>query len=155
MRCTAIDSVDLFTKLQNVILFSMNIDSKVLNELQTFLIKHPQVIVGYFYGSRAHGYEIKTSDLDLAVVVKDEQIDYGNFYLKTSQIFRHFDLDLRIVTLKNSPTFLFQVINGQCVYKKSDQEKLIFETKVLQYFYDSQHIRDIYDHYLRQAFKEG
>lgn len=145
----------MFLRPYNAILFTMNIHSKVLNELQRFLIKQPKVVVGYFYGSRISGYEARDSDLDLAIAVEDEHINYSDFYLQISQIFKHFDLDLRIVTLKNSPTFLFHVINGQCIYKKSEQDKLNFETKVLRYFYDSQHIRDVYNHYLKQAFKVG
>ena len=139
--------------------------AEVVAQLGKLFQTYPQIIAAYLYGSQISGYNSRKSDLDLAVVIEEEHIDYKqslkfslcsnyrDLYLKVSQIFKGFDLDLRIITLKNSPTFLFQVIKGQCVYRKSDQEKLTFETKVLQHFYDSQHIRDIYSHYLRQAFE--
>lgn len=131
----------------------MDVGPEALNKLTKFLAEQPNIEVCYLYGSRVLGYNAKNSDLDLALVIEDENINYGNFYLQISQIFRPFELDLRIINLKSSPTFLFHVIKGQCIYAKSAREKLIFETKVMQRFYDTQRIRDIYDHYLKQAFQ--
>lgn len=110
--------------------------------------------MAYFYGSQITGYTNKKSDLDLAVITDNaNSIKYGDLYLKVSQIIKEKEVDLRIVTLKETPTYLFQVLkNGQTVYQRDELEKVKFESKVLRNFYDTQHLRDIYNSYLKQAF---
>lgn len=107
----------------------------------------------YFYGSRVKGYSAKDSDLDIAVVVDDIQsINYDKFYLQISKIIQHIELDLRVVTPKSDPTYLFEMITGKYLYQKSEKDRINFETKVLKNFYDGKHIRDIYYYYLKQSF---
>ena len=115
---------------------------------------YPSILVVYFYGSGVTGYTNKQSDLDLAVVVDDPTaIDYGDLYLKINQIIKNQEVDLRIVTLTNTPTYLFQVLkNSQRIYQRDELERVNLESQILRDFYDTQHIRDIYDSYLKQAF---
>ena len=131
----------------------MDLENGRLEKLQKLFKKMPQVLAVYFYGSRIKGYEAKNSDLDIAVVVDDiKGIDYGKLYLQVTKIIQHIELDLRVATLKNDPTYLSEVIKGQCVYQRSMEDRLNFETKVLRGFDDGKHIRDIYYHYLKQSF---
>ncbi len=134
----------------------MNISKDKLGQLRNMFKKQQNVVAVYVYGSRLKGYNTAKSDLDLAVVVDDvDKINYQSLYLKINQLFKKIEIDLRIVTAKSSPTYLFQVLkSGQCVYQRDEIEKVQFETKALKDFYDSQHLRDIYDRYLRQAFIE-
>ena len=134
----------------------MNISKDKLGQLRNMFKKQQNVVAVYVYGSRLKGYSTAKSDLDLAVVVDDvDKINYQSLYLKINQLFKKIEIDLRIVTAKSSPTYLFQVLkSGQCVYQRDEIEKVQFETKALKDFYDSQHLRDIYDRYLRQAFIE-
>lgn len=131
----------------------MDLDLQSFKRLQEIFKKLPEVVAVYFYGSRVKDYAHKSSDLDMAVVVDNIQgMNYSKLYLQISKIVEFFELDLRIATLKNDPTYLFEVIGGRCVYKRSEEARISFETKVLENFYDGKHIRDIYYRYLRQYF---
>lgn len=134
----------------------MKIDTKRLDFLKELFKNIPEVLAGYFYGSRASGYASLNSDLDLAVVVDNSaKINYGELYLKVNQILKDAEIDLRIITKQTSPTFIFQVIKtGQCIYQRSGVEKMQFEAKALGEYYDGEHIRNIYDSYLKSFFKD-
>lgn len=132
----------------------MNISKDKIRHLKEVFREQQSVVAVYVYGSRLRAYSNVKSDLDLAVVVDDfNKIDYKDLYLKINQIFKELEIDLRIVTPTSSPTYLLQILKtGECVYQKGQVERVNFETKALKDFYDSKHIRDIYDHYLRQSF---
>lgn len=143
----------MYEKLFRCYTFSRMVDQKKQDKLKGLFKLYPQIIAVYLYGSQVGGYASKKSDLDVAVVVNAPQnIDYGDLYLKTSQIIKGFELDLRVATLKNDPTYLFEVIRGKCFYQRSERDRINFETMVLRNFYDGKHIRDIYYHYLKQSF---
>lgn len=129
-------------------------DDQIKLKLKKIFSTYPSILAAYFYGSGVTGYTNKKSDLDLAVITDDaDRIKYGDLYLKVSQIIKDREVDLRIVTLKETSTYLFQVLkNGQTVYQRNELETVKFESEVLRDFYDTQHIRDIYDSYLKQAF---
>lgn len=137
--------------------FSMELNPQSLEKLQNIFKKMPQILAVYLYGSRVKGYATKNSDLDIAVVVDDvKDINYGDLYFKVSQNIEVVEVDLRVVTKETSPTFIFQVIKtGQCIYQRESKERVRFEAKVLNEYFDTQHLRDIYNSYLKQYFKGG
>lgn len=131
----------------------MDLDQRELEKLQTIFQELPQVLVVYLYGSRVKGYAKESSDLDVAVVIDDiHGLDYGKLYPEVSGIIKSFEIDLRIVTLKNNPTYLFEVIGGRCIYKRTEEDRINFETRVMRVFYDGKYMRDIYYRYLKQHF---
>ena len=129
-------------------------DKKILTQLEELLRKYPAILVAYFYGSQITKQAVKNSDLDLAIMTNNpSKIDYTDLYYKISQIITSHEVDLRIVTPANSPTYLFQVLkNGQRIYELDAKDRVRFEAQVMKNFYDSQHIRNIYNSYLKQAF---
>lgn len=131
------------------------IDQKKQDELKDLFKLYPQIIAVYLYGSQVGGYASKKSDLDLAAIVDvPVSIDYGDLYLKVSQIIKGKEIDLRIITKQTSPTFIFQVIkSNRCIYKRSDKEKVLFESRAISEYYDGQHVREIYDSYLKPFFE--
>lgn len=131
----------------------MKLKLQSLEKLQNIFKNLPLVVAVYLYGSRVGGYAAKSSDLDIAVIVDDiESVNYDDLFSPISQIIKHVELDLRVASLKSDPIYLFEAIKGQCIYRRSDRDKINFEVKVLKNFYDSQHIRDIYYYYLKQSF---
>lgn len=135
----------------------MKLDKKTEKAIEKVFRSQPQTLAVYLYGSKIAGYERKSSDLDIAIVVDDTRsIDYGKLTLEANRIFPNVETDLRIITKDTSPTFIFQVIkNNQCIYQKSDKEKVQFESKALSDYYDGAHLRDIYDSYLKSYFAKG
>lgn len=130
-------------------------NKSITGKLQNTFQSYPQIIAAYFYGSQITGRANKQSDLDLALVVDNpKSIKYDTLYQLLTQIIKGVEIDLRIVTSKSSPTYLFQVLkSGKRVYQRDNLERVRFESEVMRNFYDFQHIRNIYDSYLKQAFK--
>lgn len=133
----------------------MDLNPQTLENLQKVFETVPQVLAVYLYGSRIEGYHQKASDLDMAAVADDTQgINYGDLIFRVNQIIKDVETDLRIITRQTSPAFAFQVIKtGQCIYQKSDKEKVQFEARVLSDYYDGSYIRNIYNSYLKPFFE--
>lgn len=113
------------------------------------------IIIAYCIGSFARGEERRDSDLDIVLVLSSlSHFDYPTAYNDISNILSGYNLDLRVVIPKDtSPLFLFQLIKeGLCIFEKDSFTQTAFETYVMKIYYDSQHIRDIYNYYLQQRF---
>lgn len=134
------------------------LDKKTIKKIQEILAKQPDVLAVYLFGSAARGQAHPKSDLDIGVVVSSAKgIDYGKLSVSLDQAVAGREVDLRIVTLKDtSPVFLYNLIKENlCLYARSDGERVRFETGALRQFYDSAKIREIYYRYLKKAVKEG
>lgn len=129
------------------------IDKKLISEIHKALSKEPRIKLAYVLGSSVSGRAVNDSDFDLAVVADNkERIDYQYLYNLISSIKLPKDLDLSLVDKDSSPLFLFQIINGVCVYLRSRKERVFFEAFVLKNYYDNAHLRKIYYSYLKQKF---
>ena len=130
------------------------IDKKLVSQIEKALSKDKNIKLAYILGSVASGRAGKNSDFDLAIVVENtDQADYRRIYDLVFPIKFSKDLDLSIVDKSSSPLFLFQIIStGQCVYQRSEEEKISFEAYVLKNYYDTAHIRKIYNAYLKEKF---
>ena len=129
----------------------------ITNDTKSNLVKILQadknIIAAYIFGSQISGTAGKKSDLDLALVVKDESaVNYGEIYFQINQLFADLEADVRIVSINSSPLFLFQILKtGICVYKIEEKERINFEVSVLKNYYDGEHLRNIYNYYLKNS----
>lgn len=124
-------------------------------QFASILNKNKHVMVVYLFGSYAKNRERKDSDLDIVVVLETlSDFDYSSMYSKISSFFPDKNLDLRVIIPKEtSPLFLFQVVkSGVCLFERSKVQRLQFETYALKIYYDSQHLRDVYNYYLDKRF---
>ncbi|MBI2330326.1 nucleotidyltransferase domain-containing protein [Candidatus Daviesbacteria bacterium] len=130
------------------------IDEKLISEIKNSLSREPKIKLAYVLGSVVSGRIKSGSDFDLAVVVDDVgEISYKQIYQLISHVSFPKDLDLSIVDKNSSPLFLFQITStGKCVYQKSDNEKINFESFAMKNYYDTAHLRNIYSSYLKERF---
>lgn len=130
------------------------ISDELVNEVKQALKQNPKVIAAYVLGSVIENRDVAGSDFDLAVIVKNSQITtYENIHKLLGRINFPRDLDLSVVDKKSSPLFLFQVISkGEKIYEKSNKEVVGFESFVMKNYYDTAHMRNIYNSYLKSAF---
>lgn len=130
------------------------IDKKLVTQIKQALSQEPKIKLAYVLGSVVSGRERADSDFDLAVIVDDmAEISYNQIYKLVSHLSFPKNLDLSIVDKNSSPLFLFQITStGNCVYKRSDNEKVSFESFVMKNYYDSAHLRNIYSAYLKERF---
>ena len=130
------------------------IDDKLISQINASLSKEPGIKLAYVLGSVISGRAKTESDFDLAVVADNaDKIGYKYIYSLISDINFPKDLDLSIVDKNSSPLFLFQIIStGQCIYQKSEKDKIAFEADTLKNYYDTAHLRKIYYSYLKGKF---
>lgn len=138
------------------------LSKKLASQIRDSLSKEPKINkfvpggikLAYVLGSAVSGRVKPDSDFDLAVVVDDvTKITYDQIYKLVSSLSFPKNLDLSIVDKNSSPLFLFQITStGRCVYKKSDNEKVSFESFVMKNYYDTAHLRKIYSAYLKERF---
>lgn len=130
-----------------------------LPKFQEALAKIPEVKLAYLIGSTAAGKTRQDSDLDIVLVVEPEnlgKIDFGSIYFSLNQLVHHPNLDLRVVALgKTDSLFLFNVIKGQLLYARSEPDRVNFEAKTMIFYYDTQHLRNIFHYYLDQRLEKG
>lgn len=130
------------------------IDNKLISQIHTSLSKEPRIKLAYVLGSIISGRAKRSSDFDLAVVVESsDKTDYKYIYSLISDMNFPKDLDLSVVDKTSSPLFLFQIVStGQCIYQRSEKERISFEAYTLKNYYDTAHLRKIYYSYLKDKF---
>jgi len=129
------------------------------NQLKKLLNAIPEVELAYLIGSFQENRLRKDSDLDLVLVVNKaglQNFDYQEIYGAISKTVQNINLDLRIVAEgETDPLFLFQVSKGMLLYSKSEQKRVDFETKAMLRYYDTQHLRNIFNKYMLERIEKG
>lgn len=129
-------------------------DIKIISSIQKTLQKESLILACYIFGSYVKGIHNKESDIDIAVVVENKKlITENSAYELLKNVPFPKNPDISVVDKTSSPLFLFQIIKyGTRVYTKDEKRIRDFETYVLKYYYDTQHLRNIYSYYLKEKF---
>jgi hypothetical protein len=133
----------------------------ILSAIRDYFAHQPDVALAYLYGSYAVDQIWAESDLDIGVLFGDGGTPYELFrrglrYAAELQAkVGRIEIDLR--ELNGAPVeFLMEVIQpGRCFYARSEQERVRFETRVIQEYLDFKPVLDEYYRELRQRLKEG
>lgn len=124
----------------------------VYKNIDKALQKEEGVISAYVLGSFLNKSK-PPDDFDLAIVTYDKNLKHKDIYKLLLNVSFPADLDLSIVNKSSSPLFLFQVIkNGKLIYSKDEKLSKSFEEFVMKNYWDTQHIRNIYNSYLPEKF---
>lgn len=129
---------------------------KIAADIQKVLKEEPRILACYIFGSYAKENYNKESDFDIAFIVENKKIitDDAVYELIKNIPFPK-NLDISVVDKTSSPIFLFQIINsGTRIYAKDENKANDFEAYVLRYYYDTQHLRNIYSYYLKEKFSQ-
>ena len=132
--------------------------SKLTNQVKKIADLVPEIKLIYLFGSQAVDRVNEESDLDIAVFVENQdEVSVRKLLVKFNQVgINPINLDLSVVDLNSSPLFLLQIIKkGKCLYKRKETLQASIEGKIMQRYYDTQHMRDIYSYYLDKSIKEG
>lgn len=132
-------------------------NNNFIEQIKKAARKDPNILTVYFFGSRQKGYANKESDLDIAIVVEDRKT--VNFE-KISQVFLPVkfpqNADISVVDKYSSPLFLYEIISGgKKIYVKNMSLTNVFEAYILQTYYDTHHLRNIYRNYLKESLEKG
>lgn len=128
-------------------------------KIASLFTNYPYIKLAYLIGSYAKGLPRADSDLDIALVVEKEDVEninYSEIYNKISKIIKHPNLDIRIVVEnKTDPLYLFEIAKGKLLYVKEEEKRVEFEKKAMLMYYDSQHLRDIFNKYIDKRIEKG
>ena len=111
------------------------------------IIRNQSVSLFYLFGSQASGATSPLSDVDCAVLFAPgvPAKTYGDRQIRLiaeiSRRLRRDDIDLVVLNAAN-PVVRFNVLAGEPLYMKSDEERIDFEVKTRREYFDTQRIRD-------------
>jgi len=130
-----------------------------IKNLKAIFSQNEKILAVYLFGSQVQGFAKTNSDLDMAVFLTNRNEISNqkilNFLMKKN-IKIPYEIDLVCVDLSSPPLLLMQIVkNGFCIYKKSQNKKVDLEAKIMNIYFDNQHIRSIYKYYLDKSFKEN
>ncbi len=103
-----------------------------LDYIKSFLIEELEAELIYLFGSYAVGKTRDDSDLDLAFLSSKEIDDYQRF-LTAQKLASKLNIDIDLVDLaKASTVFKTQIIQGDLLFAKNEQQKQQFELLTLK-----------------------
>lgn len=136
----------------------MKLSETDIKKIQDYFATQKDVVAVYLYGSFATGNPHSGSDLDIAVLFDGEVDLYrrlGRLYGDFPDLSIGVEPEVRNISLKDSPVFLMNVIQGKNVYAKDEAKRIEFEVAVMREFYDTQRLRDIDYDYMKKRIREG
>lgn len=127
----------------------------ILNENIDKLLSLFDIKLIYIFGSYAKGNNRKSSDLDIAVLMGEyAPLDKINLIGEFMDIFKRDDIDLVVLNDVNE-VLKFQVIKyGKNVYKKSEENRILFEARVMDEYMDMEFFRKRQKEIMDMVFKE-
>ena len=121
-------------------------------------LKRLGVLAVYLIGSRARGQERADSDIDIAVVVKNQKkANLRQILAVLAEKFPPERLHLSLMDLTHtSPLFLYQIAKeGQLLFAGEENFPPLFAAQAMQRYFDDQYRLDIFRRYLLKRIREG
>lgn len=130
------------------------LDKQLHLKIKAGLAKEPGILAAYVIGSAASGRMTPESDFDLAVVTQNRrQVNERRVYELVRRLKFPKDLDLSVVDTASSPLFLYQIVSkGRKIYAQNQAAVNRFEAFSLHNYYDTAHMREIYNRALKRKF---
>lgn len=128
-----------------------------LRKIRSELVKRPEVLAAYLFGSTAKGYARSGSDLDIAVLTypKFKTKDYRyQIELKDrlNQLVDDFEIDVVLVNSVGLPLQYSSVVQGKLIYSRDDTKRAKEEIKIANFY---EEMRDFYQLRLRTNLEEA
>lgn len=106
----------------------------------------------FLHGSLAHDELKSLSDIDIAILFKNEQYSYGTITKieeKLSALLGREDVDLMVLN-SASPLACMQVLcNGKNLYARSQKILTAFRLRTIQRFLATQYLRESFNRYMK------
>jgi len=123
----------------------------LMEKIKELLQKDTDILFAYLYGSYATQTTLPDSDIDIAVYLKEENMDY---YLKKDEellgSIPNDNIDIRI--LNTMPLLLkFRVIKeGKIIFSQDEQKRVDFEYDVMERYFELKPYIDEYEEVLKE-----
>ncbi|MCK9379357.1 MAG: nucleotidyltransferase domain-containing protein [Candidatus Moranbacteria bacterium] len=119
----------------------MKLTKSKIKEFSKIFAKH-KVVFAYLFGSQATGKAIKNSDIDIAIMLSKDTDTKKRFAIRCkiiSELSKIFGKNTEVVILNDTKSILFKFViikEGKLIYAKDHGERLEFELKTMNDYYD-------------------
>lgn len=120
----------------------------LVEKIRTNLESEPAVLFGYLFGSVAAGNAISTSDIDVAVYLINENktnlLDRRLALIE--KLTRALQKEVDVLVLNTASPFLKYAVlkEGALVFEREPQERIEFELKAINEYFDYKPVLDKY-----------
>jgi predicted nucleotidyltransferase len=121
------------------------------NALASLLEARGDILFAYLFGSQASGTTGPLSDVDVAVFTRSP-ISFDARLLMLADLTMFLKTDaVDLIELRDAPPLLtYEVVSsGQLLFSKDSGAQNRFEQKSFLRYFDTQHLRDVQNQYLR------
>lgn len=131
-----------------------------ISRLDTVFRKHAEIVLAYLFGSQATGRVSPMSDIDIAILFRDDLSVSGRFRLQLrlisaiGEILQRNDID--VANLNSSDVVLrYQVLKkGKLLYCANHAKKNEFFVDTLCEYFDAEPMRELYRKEMKKQIKE-
>ena len=100
---------------------------EVVNIIKNIINNEDNILFAYLFGSYAKGNQNSSSDIDIAIMLKDNSFDYYLEIVKKLQIATNKEIDLVVLNRAKNLFLIEDIINNSIVLKDSE-ERIEYET---------------------------
>jgi len=121
---------------------------EIKNILREYFQKHSEIEVAYIFGSIAQGRTSALSDIDIAIIINDQQVNvktyrYGykaEILADLIKLFKTNNIDLVILN-EASILLKHQVLYfGKLIYTKNERRRIAFQIDTINKYNDFKHL---------------
>ncbi len=133
----------------------------IINKIKNYLYLRDEVVVGYIFGSYSAAKVRPKSDIDIAVLLKDDidREDYGRIKLSIIndlvELLSFNRIDVVILNVA-SPLLSHEVIKkGVLIFSKDEAKRIQHITKATMHYLDTIYLRRVQDRILHEKIRSG
>lgn len=134
----------------------------IINKVNQYLSRKPEISMAYLYGSYAKGNPRSHSDIDVAVyfdqITDDTQYPYGYRADLISSLIKLLGTNkIDLIIINDAPIYLrYQVIRyGTLIFTRSEAKRIEFHTDTIRKYLDVKYLLNIQRQFMSRRLAEG
>ena len=126
-----------------------------MKEIINYLKKNKEIFACYIFGSQVKGVSKKNSDIDIALILKEQEKSELDYHLEIARLFKDKEVDVKV--LNGAPLFFqFKVFkDGKLIYCSDKREQVEYETQIMSEYFDFKPYLDYYNKCMYLHIEEG
>ena len=132
--------------------------NKIIEKINSYFENKNEIIAVYLFGSLVRGNFNKRSDIDIALMLKDQdEIESFNYKLSIIRELENIlDIDVDVVIFSQvSLRLQHQILKGKLIISKNEKERIKKEKNSNRNFLDMKYFYNIYEKNLGGKFRDG
>ena len=130
---------------------------KIIKKIKDYIIIDKNIKFAYLFGSSVSKNITHISDIDIAIYL-GRNVNLFSYRLKLMEsLMKITGIDnIDLVVLNNAPPLLkYEVIKKNYILKDSANNRVLFETLVLQEYFDTAYVRNVQLEYMKEQIRSG